>query len=407
MMMRLERASGFLSRLRSHSKILNEIALRDLHRVDSGELSLLISSIYGYDSEQATELSHALTESDPEPFLIYEEPYFILENRIAELFRWLSKNVRLQSHHSLKGMVDEISSQNEKIIQALDGDLEYSGYQIETSMDIIEYRTSDLLRISEENSTHISGVIQQFKEGVIDKEKRAFLAQILLGDHLDPMLKLVEPEGTIENIFQDVKTTFERIETLHAFPKSVRESARRGVQKQRRTRERLQEIHQYSFTNFVPILQSFARSTSTLLSGSTSGVRLVSTYGWKSIPPLSKLRVIKPRRSRNILSDTGFKSYKERQNISNRDNNFTPGSTSEYIAPLELEDVQPLLSDHGIEDILQSIMDLYPNQSLTECSRVATDLIISLNQRDKLKFKGHKTYAREKEELEVNVVEIL
>jgi hypothetical protein len=405
--MRLERASGFLGKLRMHSKLLNEIALRDLHRVDYAELHLLINSIYGYDETQTSELTSTLTTGDPEPFLTYDEPFFTLENRIAELFRWLSKNVRLQSHHSLNGIVDEIRSQNEKMVEALEGNLEYSKYQIETSMDTIEYRTAELLRISEENSTHISGVIQRFKEGGIDREKRSFLAQVLLSDHLDPMLKLVEPEGPIEVVFQEVKTTLERIETLHAFPILLRENARRGIQKQRRTRERLQQIHQYSFTNFVPILQSFARSTSTLLSGATAGVRFVSTYGWKSITPLSKLQILKPRRPRNILSDSGFTRYNERQNIQNRDNDFIPGATEEYTPTLELEDIQPLLGDQGIEDVLQAVLDLHPNQSLTECSRVTTDFIISVNKHDKLRFRDAKTYVRKNEKLEVNVVEVL
>ena len=119
--------------------------------------------------------------------------------------------------------------------------------------------------------------------------------------------------------------------------------------------------HQYSFTNFVPILQSFVRSTSTLLSGATAGVRFVSTYGWKSITPLSNLQILKPRRPRNILSDSGFIRYNERQNIQNRDNDFNPGATEEYTPTLELEDIQPLLGDQGIDDILQAVLDLHPN----------------------------------------------
>ena len=387
--------------------MLNEISLRELHRVDSAELRLLIRSIYGFDEEQTFELIATLTNKDPEPFLTYDDPFFSLENRIAELFRWLSKNVRLQSHHSLNGIIDEIRSQNEKMIQALEGVLEYSRYQIETSMDTIEYRTSELLRIAEENSTHISGVIQRFKEGGISRDKQSFLAQVLLTDHLDPMLKLVEPEGSIEVVFQEVKNTLEKIESLHAFPAQIREKALRGVQKQRATRERLQQIHQYTFTNFVPILQSFARSASTLLSGATSGVRLVSTYGWQSITPLSNLKILKPRRTRNLLSDTGFKRYTRRQDVQNRDNRFVAGATEDFVPSLELEDVQPLLFDQEIEDILQAVLDFFPNQSLTECSRVATDFIIAVNKRDKLKFRGSKTYVRKNEILEVNVVEVL
>lgn len=405
--MRLDRASTFLSRLRANSKLLNEIALRDLHRVDSEELKLLIGSIYGYDAEQSAELITTLSTDEPEPFLTYEPPFFVLQQQISELFRWLSKNVRLQSHHSLNGIIEEIRSQNEKIIEALEGNLEYSKYQIEASMNTIEYRTSELLRISEDNSAHISGVIQRFKEGGVDKQKRAFLAQILLNDHLGPMLKLVEPEGAIEMVFQDVKASLERIETLHSFPNSVKESAHRGVQKQRMIRERLQKIHQFSFTNFIPILQSYVRSTSTLLSGSTAGVRFVSTYGWKSISPLSHMKLIKPRRPRNILSDSGFTTYKERQTKHDRESHFTPGTSEEYIPSLELEDVQPLLGNERIEDILQAILDLFPHQSLTECSRVTTDLIISVNRRESLKFKEGKTYVRKNEELEVNVVEVL
>jgi hypothetical protein len=405
--MRLDGASSFLAKLRAHSKLLNEIALRELHRIESEEFKQLISSIYGYNDEQSLGLIQTLSLDDPEPFLTYESPFFILQSRVAELFRWLSKNIRLQSHHSLNGIIEEIKSQNEKIIEALDGGLEYSKYQIEASMDTIEYRTAELLRISEENSTHISGVIQRFKEGGIDKEKRAFLAQVLLSDHLNPMLKLVEPEGAIEIVFQDVKSSLERVESLHAFPKTVKDNARRGVQKQRATRERLQQIHQYSFTNFVPILQSYVRSTSILLSGATAGVRLVSTYGWKSISPLTKMKLIRSRRPRNILTDSGFTRYDERQAQHARDSDFRPGSTTEYIPTLELENIRPLLAENQVDDILQAVLDLHPQHSLTECSRVTNDMIIAINLREKLMFKEQKKYNRRNEELEVRVVEVL
>jgi hypothetical protein len=405
--MRLDRASSFLAKLRAHSKLLNEVALRDLHRIETEELKQLISSIYGYNEEQSLGLIHTLSLDDPESFLTFEPPFFIIQSRVAELFRWLSKNIRLQSHHSLNGIIEEIKSQNEKVIEALDGGLEYSKYQIESSMDIIEYRTAELFRISEENSTHISGVIQRFKEGGIDKEKRAFLAQILLSDHLNPMLKLVEPEGAIEIVFQDVKTSLERVEALHAFPKTVKENARRGVQKQRAIREQLQKIHQYSFTNFVPILQSYVRSTSILLSGATAGVRLVSTYGWKSISPLTEMKLIRSRRPRNILADAWFAGYNARQIQPTRDSDFVPGSITEYIPTLEIENVRPLLENNQVDDILQAVLDLHPQHSLTECSRVANDLIIAISLREKLVFKEQKRYARRNEELEVCVVEVI
>ena len=72
-----------------------------------------------------------------------------------------------------------------------------------------------------------------------------------------------------------------------------------------------------------------------------------------------------------------------------------------------MEDVQPVLMGQGIEDLLQAVLDLYPNQSLTECSRVTTDFIISVNKHDKVRFREAKTYVRNNEKLEVNVVEVL
>ena len=96
--MRLDRASSFLAKLRAHSKLLNEVALRDLHRIETEELKQLISSIYGYNEEQSLGLIHTLSLDDPESFLSFGPPIFIIQSRVAELFRWLSKNIIFQSH---------------------------------------------------------------------------------------------------------------------------------------------------------------------------------------------------------------------------------------------------------------------------------------------------------------------
>ena len=77
--MRLDRASSFLAKLRAHSKLLNEVALRDLHRIETEELKQLISSIYGYNEEQSLGLIHTLSLDDPESFLTFEPPFFIKE----------------------------------------------------------------------------------------------------------------------------------------------------------------------------------------------------------------------------------------------------------------------------------------------------------------------------------------
>jgi hypothetical protein len=405
--MRLERSSSFLKTLHIHSKLLNEIALKDNHRVKKEEMLQLISSIYGFNQTNSEVLIVQLSETSPESMLTFETPFYTLEKRIAELFRWLSKNVRLQSHHSLSGIVAEIKDATERIVDVLDNNLEHSKFQIQSSIDTIEYRTNELVRISTDNSSHISDILQKFKEGVVERDERAYMAQILLSDYLAPMLELIRPEGSIEVTFVGAKTSLERIQSLYAFPTDIREAALRVIRKQRIAREKLQEIHQLSFTNFVPILQSYIRRTSVLLSGATSGIRAISTYGWKAIPSLKDLKNLRAKRPRNILPDSGFKSYTMRQIQNQSVHQFTPGSSNSFIPELEIDEVLELLGTSKIEDLLKTILDNFPDYSLTDCNRVATDILIQIGERDKLLFSELELYSRHNESLEVRKVAVL
>jgi len=405
--MRLERSSSFLKTLHTHSKLLNEIALREHHRLEKGDLEQLIISIYGYNEEQCQGLVQYFIDTTPEQMLIFDSPFYILEKRLAELFRWLSKNVRLRSHHSLSGIIAEITDATNNINESMEKNLDHSKFRIQSAIDTIEYRTNELIRISEENSEHISDTIQQFKEGVIESNRRAFLAQIILSEHLNPMLELIRPEGTIEIAFSNAKNGLEKIQSLYALPTDLRQSAERVVQKQRRAREKLQEIHQFSFTNFVPILQSYIRQTSTLLSGATSGIRAINTYGWKSIPPLRQLNLLRGKKSLNLIPDVGFKKYSLRQSTSQEIHMFTPGTPTIFVQDLELEDILPLLERTKIDDLLSEVLNCFPDYSLSDCNRVATDAIVSVEYWAKLSFLEKKTYSRNEEKLEVRRVAIL
>ena len=119
------------------------------------------------------------------------------------------------------------------------------------------------------------------------------------------------------------------------------------------------------------------------------------------------MKLIRSRRPRNILADAWFAGYNARQIQPTRDSDFVPGSITEYIPTLEIENVRPLLENNQVDDILQAVLDLHPQHSLTECSRVANDLIIAISLREKLVFKEQKRYARRNEELEVCVVEVI
>ena len=409
-----ERVRDFIGILQSNVKLVNEVAKLESHTISHKHLLNLIEQLY---SPATPEILHnrlkRLSNSKPYPVLSYQQETdeFLLAPKVANLVLWLSNNLHLASHRIIKALIEDINDASDSISVIIE-EQPINLYMLKQRMNQLSKSNIELAECAGGNLRSIGTKVQEFKEEILDFETKQIKAMLLMDDHLTPMREIIDPEGPMIQALESAANKLSQIQSINTIPPNERENASNLQNKLINNQKSVRENHWSAYSQLQPILAPYLKPASDLVKGASIAISIMNKRGVKSLNLHENFSLIKSSRSTGIYDDEHLELWFQRnksRDLVHEDLSFAPGIVNDlkFDIPI-IELAKKIVSEGPIEDLLAYILDSqkFQNHTLSNCNNAATDILIEINDFEKISIGRIQHYHRGNEELEVRKIAI-
>jgi len=408
------RVREFIGILQNNVELVNEVAKLESHTISQNYLVNLIEQLYSPPTmETLQNRLKKLSNSKPFPVLSYQEETdeFLLAPKVANLVLWLSNNLHLASHRIIKALIDDINDACDSISEVIE-EQPINLYMLKERMNQLSKSNIELAECAGGNLRSIGTKVQEFKEEILDFETKQIKARLLMDDHLTPMREIIDPNGPMIHALESAANKLNQIQLRTTIPQNDRENASNLQNKLINNQKSVRENHWSAYSQLQPILAPYLRPASDLVKGASIALSIMNKRGVKSLKLHEVFRLTKSTRPTGIYDDEHlelwFQRNKSREFV-NEEISFAPGliDNLKFDIPI-LGLAKKIVSERPIDDLLEYILDAekFENHTLSNCNNAATDIMIEINDFEKINVGGIKHYQRGTQKLEVRKIAI-
>lgn len=405
------RVKDFLRLLHKYEELLTHISQEPSQTISLDVLRVVLSQYYpGLNEDQISNSIKDLCTSEPFEILesIEDEVTFTLTEKVSNLLLWLSNRMYLVNDKFIETIVDEIRETTSKLSGELES-MKMNIHVIDGHLEKIWRLMKQLRTISESNKRAIGTQTQDLRDQELDYELKVIRAQII-SEYLEPMRELIDENSGIVAAVKETDLVLAKVRATYTIRDNVKEKAARLSTELGRTSRTMREDHINALITIQPFLDIYLKSQGDLVRGCNKAIALLNEFGPSVLRIHNKISLIRPKRPRNIISDANFHSWFRRVITADDalpDRKISGTNVTESYFPIPVKSTVVALRKRGdVEDLLDALLELYPNHSLSECNKAVIDLLIVINDFSRTKFAEMKKYKREEYEVEVRRVEI-
>ena len=408
------RIREFIAILQNNVELVNEIAKFDSHSVSYQYLVNLIEQLYSPATKEA--LNHRLKRlcnTKPFPVLTYEEETdeFLLAPKVANLVLWLSNNLHLASHRIIKAIIDDINDSCDSISEIVE-EQPINLFMLKERMNQLSKSNIELAECAGGNLRSIGTKVQEFKEEILDFETKQIKARLLMDDHLTPMREIIDPDGPMIHALESAASKLSLIQSRNTIPLSIRENASNLQNKLINNQRSVRENHWSAYSQLQPILAPYLRPASDLVKGASIALSIMNKRGVKSLRLYEDLRLTRSTIATGIYDDEHLEIWFQRnksRDFSDEEISFTPGTVEDlkFDIPI-IAMAEKIVSEGPVEDLLSYLLEeeIFQKHTLSNCNNAATDILIEINDFEKISIGEIRQYRRGKEEVEVRKIAV-
>ena len=409
-----ERVRDFIGILQSNVELVNEVAKLESHTISHGYLVNLIEQLYSPPTPEILQNRlKRLSNSKPFPVLSYQEETdeYLLAPKVANLVLWLSNNLHIASHRIIKALIDDINHACDSISDIIEKQ-PINLYMLKERINQLSNSNIELAECAGGNLRSIGTKVQEFKEEILDFETKQIKARLLMDDHLTPMREIIDPDGPMIHALESAASKLSQIQSRNTIPLSERENASNLQNKLINNQKSVREHHWSAYSQLQPILAPYLRPASDLVKGASVAISLMNKRGVKSLKLHEHFEIITSSRSTGIYDDEHLESWFQRnksREFVDEEISFAPGLTTNLKFDIPVIGLaKKIVSERPIEDLLGYIMDAekFQSHTLSNCNNAATDILIEINDFEKISVGEIKEYQRGDQKLEVRKIAI-
>jgi len=406
----MSRNATFLAILLESESLLSSIAQESEHRISYSNLRARIIQFHPeFDDKQIENRIIKLTKSEPFSILQenIEEQDVVLHEQITELFLWLSNQLYIVHDIMIESLVKTIELASIEIRDEINSDGKFNTHLLSIKMDEMFRVLSQLRNISEQNKRAIATQTQNLRDKNVDYDFRKLTAEIIEA-HLEPLRMMINDDSIIVQVTDNAEITLGLIRGNSTISEDLKAKSLRLSKDMTRTSSKIRIDHLSAFKSIQPFLDAFLKKQTDLVVGSQKALKLMNQFGVKHADIPSRITIMRGSKPNNIFSDIAFKKWFIRINKFDANEERKPiilEQQTTYTPAIPIKKLcEMIIQLKNVDDLLQLIMQRYPNHKLRTCTKALVDCMVKINNFQNLKFGKKFLYSRNNESLEVAVI---
>jgi len=406
----MSRIREFLRLLYKHEEILTYISQQPSQSISIDYLHILIRQTNAeFNETQVENLSSYLQRSDPPILSLLDDGTFVLATRVTDLLLWLSNKMYLVNDKIIIALVEEMREISEKISLEMNRP-KINSHMIDQHLEAMWRVNSQLRDISDSNKRAIGTQTQELRDGAKDFETKQMMAQ-MISDYLEPMKELIDENSGVVNAMNEAELVLGTIKSLHTMKSTIKSKSARLSSELSSTSVALRKDHINALSTIQPFLDVYLKSHSDLVLGCNRALATMNEKGVSSLNIPSKIFINLRKQPYNIFSEHNFARCFQRLfsvDFEARDLSIHPIAPKKVADEIRTNQLTKLISNRdSIPDIMHFILNEYPDQSLSVCNKACVDILVKMNDFDRIRYGGIENYSRGNYQLEVARIELL